>query len=139
MMASRQNKEARDVPSFGAPLGPPTPSAGREAQRKKKLETKPTDVERTRLIAEQEEGGIEESAKRRRERQNRRTEDPKPSPYTRVGETTGKPPTQILAERPEDVGTAIDVAEGVAPIEEPVVEAPVVERRPLRERDQPRQ
>lgn len=139
-MASRQNKEARDVPSFGAPLGPPTPSAGREAQRKKKLATKPTDVERTRLIAEQEEGGIEESAKRRRERQNRTTESPKPGAYTRVGETTGKSPAQILSERPEDVGTAIDVAEGVAPIEEPaVVEAPVVERRPLRERNQPRQ
>lgn len=139
-MASRQNKEAREVLSYGAPLGPPTPSPDREAQRKKKLETKPTDVERTKRIAEQEEGGIEESARRRRERQNRRTEDPKPSPYTRVGETTGKSPTQILAERPEDVGRAIDIAEGVEPAEEPVVVAtPAVKRRPLRERDQPRQ
>ena len=57
-MASRQNKEAREVPSYGAPLGPPTPSPDREAKRKKKLETKPTSEERTRLIEEQEEGGI---------------------------------------------------------------------------------
>jgi hypothetical protein len=137
-MASRQNKEAREVPSYGSPLDPPKPSADRDAERKKKLETKPTAEERTRRIEEQEEGGIEESAKRRRERQNRRTEAPKPSPYTRVGETTGKSPVQILAEYPEDVDRAIDVAEGVAPEEPVVVAAPTPKRRPLRELKEPK-
>jgi hypothetical protein len=140
MMASRQNKEAREGPSYGAPLDTPKPSPDREAERKRKLETEPTAEERRERIEEQEQGGIEESAKRRRERQNRRTEAPKPIPYTRVGETTGKTPAEILAERGEDVNRAIDVAEGVAPTEEPaVVAAPIAKRRPVRERDQPKQ
>ncbi len=138
-MASRQNKEAREVPSYGAPLGPPTPSPDREAKRKKKLETKPTSEERTRLIEEQEEGGIEESAKRRRERQNRRTEDPRPSPYTRIGETTGKSPAEILGEREQDMEEAIRRAEGEEPTPEPAPAAPVVKPRPARERDRPKQ
>ena len=139
-MASRQNKEAREAPSYGAPMDPPKPSADRDAERMRKLKTKPTAEERTKLIEEQEEGGIEETAKRRRERQNRRTEDPRPAPYTRIGETTGKSPAEILAERDEDMEEAIRRAEGEEPTPEPpVVTAPTTKRRPVRERDRPKQ
>ncbi len=139
-MASRQNKAARDeVPSFGAPMGPPVVSTEekirRERERQTRLETKPSAEELTRRIAEDEERGIEETAKKRRDRL---TAAPKPEPsYERIGETTGKSPTQIIAERPEDVGRAIDIAEGIQP---PRV-APTVETEPtipLRELNPPK-
>ena len=140
-MASRANKEAREeVPSYGAPMGLPVVSTEeklrRERERQTKLETKPSAEERAERIAEDEERGIEETAKRRRDRL---TEAPKPKPYLRIGDTTGKPPTQIIAERPEDVGRAIDVAEGVEPPEPRA--APSVETEPatpIRERTPPK-
>lgn len=140
-MASRQNKEARvEVPSYGAPMGPPVVSTEekirRERERQTRLETKPTAEEQTRRIAEDEERGIEETAKKRRDRL---TATPKPKPaYTRIGETTGKPPTQIIAERPEDIGRAVDIAEGVepAPRAAPAVETEPV--MPIRERKPPK-
>lgn len=138
-MASRANKEARpEAPSYGAPMGPPVVSTEeklrRERERQTKLETKPSAEERAERIAEDEERGIEETARRRRDRL---TEAPKPKPYLRIGETTGKSPTQIIAERPEDVGRAIDIAEGVEPPRaEPTVETePTI---PIRERTPPK-
>ncbi len=127
-MASRANKEARpEPPSYGAPMGPPAVSSEeqrrRDRERREKLESKPTAEEREKLIEEHEERAIEESEKLAQERKDKKTAAPKPSPYTRIGETTGKPPTQIIAERPEDVGRAIDIAEGVEPLEVEEVEA----------------
>lgn len=123
-------------------MGPPPvvseeEQAKRDARRKKRLETKATPEEREELIKEHEERAIEESEKLAQERKDKKTAAPKPSPYTRVGETTGKPPTQIIAERPGDVSRAIDEAEGVEPVEdeevEPEVEpetVPVIRRKP---------
>lgn len=134
-MASRQNKEAREVPSYGAPLGPPTPSPEREAERKEKLETKPTAEERRKRIEEHEERGIEETAKRRR---NRRTAAPKPAPYESV-RPEGGTPAEILKERGQDVETAIERAEGIEREPEPVGKPVTVPApKPLRELEEPK-
>lgn len=144
-MVSRANKEQRDntiaaasppkkaaatnpeAPAYGAPMGPPPvvseqEKLKRDRERKAKLESKATPEERETLIEEHKERAIEESEKLAQERKDKKTAAPKLPPYTRVGETTGKSPTQIIAERPEDVGKAIDIAEGVEPLEEEEVE-----------------
>lgn len=152
-MVSRANKEQRDnttaatspeAPTYGAPMGPPPvvseeEQARRDRLRKKRLETKATPEEREKLIEEHEERAIEESEKLAQERKDKKTAAPKPSPYPRVGETTGKSPAEIIAERPGDVGTAIDVAEGVEPLEEEefAVEAEP-EPAPIRTREPPK-
>lgn len=137
-MASRANKEARE---YGAPMGPPpTPDPQREQKRKERLATKPSAEERARRIAEHEKAAREESEKLAQEQRDRKTAAPKGSAYTRVGETTGKPPTQIIAERPGDVSQAIDVAEGVEPLatDEPVTSVEAEPRIPIRDRNPPK-
>lgn len=135
-MASRQNKEARE---YGAPMGTPTPDPDRERRRREKLETKPTAEERRRRIQEHEEKAREESDTLATEQADRRTQAPKPAPYERVGETTGKSPAEILEERGMDVDEAIRRAEGEEPTSEPAPVAEPARRRPIRERDRPKQ
>jgi len=139
-MASRANKEARDeAPSYGAPMGPPVVTEEekrrRERERQTKLETEPSAEERKRRIKRHEEAGKAETAKQRRDKL---AEAPKPEAYTRVGETTGKPPTQIIAERPEDVGRAIDIAEGVEPEPRAAPPAETEPTIPIRKREPPK-
>ena len=130
-MVSRANREHREGPSFGAPLGPPViteeEKRRRERERTSKLETKATAEQRAELIEEHEARGIEETAKARRDRQ--KTEAPKPKPYETVRQPVGGTPAQILQERSEDVGAAIDRAEGV---ETPAREPAAVETEPTR-------
>ena len=135
-MASRQNKEARE---YGAPMGTPTPDPDRERRRKEKLETKPTAEERRERIREHEEKAREESDALAQEQEDRRTQAPKPTPYERIGETTGKSPAQILEERDADMDAAIRRAEGEEPTPEPEAVAAPTARRPVRDRDRPKQ
>jgi hypothetical protein len=131
-MVSRANKEERKATSYGAPMSTPAPNPERDRERQEKLERKAEADERARLIEEHEARGRKETA---RATEDRRTEAPKPKPYERVGETTGKSPAQIIAERPADVMEAVDRAEGVKPTREPepAKTEPTTPRRPLRE------
>lgn len=106
-MASRANKDNReDVPTYGAPLGPPTPKPEREAERKRKLETKPTAEERRKLLEEHEERGEQESARREAERKAE-AEKPKEQPRT-IGPATGRPTVDIIRERGEDIEEVVE-------------------------------
>ncbi len=138
-MASRANKEAREVREFGAPMGTPTPDPDRERRRREKLAKKPTAEERQRRIRQHEEKGREESEKLAEEEAGGRTESPKPGAYERVGETTGKSPAQILIEHGQDVDEAIRRAEGEEPTPETAPVAAPARRRPIKERDRPKQ
>jgi len=99
-MASRQNKESRDAPTYGAPMGPPPVDTERERKRKEKLETRATPEKRRRLIEEHEEQGQEDTAKLRR---NRTTQAPKPTKPLTITDTEGKSTTEVIKDRKRDI------------------------------------
>jgi len=106
-MASRANKENREeVPTYGAPMGPPptpTPEQAetRERRRREKLEEKPTAEERKEYIEESIEKGKEASE---REEERRAEEAAKPTtPPRTVGPGPGRPTIDIIRERGEDI------------------------------------
>lgn len=114
-MASRQNRESRDeIPTYGAPMGPPKASGDakerRARERREKLETKATPEERSKLIEEHEAQGRAETVERRRDR---RTAAPKPKPdSTTVTETEGKSTIEILRGRGRDIEDTMTELEG---------------------------
>jgi len=92
-MPSRSNLEhRRNGPSYGAPLSTPAPSRNRDAERKKKLETRASPAERRRRIEEQEERGRQETRRRQAEdkpRERKRRDDDNPLIAER--DTEGRP------------------------------------------------
>ncbi len=135
-MASRQNREARDdVPTYGAPLGPPKASdeasERRARERREKLETKATPEERRKLIEKHEAAGRAETVERRRDR---RTGAPKPKPGQQVTETEGKSTVEILEGRDRDIEETLTEMETGEPRPERKTDAQ--RRREEREREE---
>jgi hypothetical protein len=120
-------------------MSTPTPDPDRDRRRREKLATKPTAEERQERIREHEEKGREESDTLAQEQVDRITQAPKPAPYERIGETTGKSPAQILIEHGQDVDEAISRGEGEEPTPETAPVAAPAKRLPLKERNRPKQ